>query len=158
MSFVFVTVGSTSFDNLIRTVNSEQISAVLTKHGYDRVLLQIGEKAQFTPVQNNFIQTEYFHKRKSIHSLLKKASLVICHAGVGTVMETLRLKTPVIVVANNSLMDNHQTELAEELARRNYIHYCPTEKTLLTTLLTELRQLEPYTETEKTLFSGLLSN
>ena len=52
------------------------------------------------------------------------ASLVICHAGVGTVMETLRLKKQAVVVVNPSLMDNHQLEVAEALEEDNHIHLC----------------------------------
>ena len=36
-------------------------------------------------------------------------------------MEGLGLKKPLLVVVNESLMDNHQMELAEELSKQNYI-------------------------------------
>ncbi|PWN20918.1 hypothetical protein BCV69DRAFT_282429 [Microstroma glucosiphilum] len=53
---------------------------------------------------------------------LKEANLVIAHAGAGTILETLRLpsssvSTPpaLLLVPNESLMDNHQLELAQAI-------------------------------------------
>lgn len=40
--------------------------------------------------------------------------------GTGTILDTLRLGLPLIVVPNTSLLDNHQEELAAELAHQNY--------------------------------------
>jgi len=52
---------------------------------------------------------------------------VICHAGVGTVMETLNANKPIIVVPNPSLMDNHQYELADTLSSQGYVIKCVPE-------------------------------
>lgn len=46
---------------------------------------------------------------------------VICHAGSGTILKAMRTNTPLIVVPNATLLDNHQVELAEELARLGYV-------------------------------------
>ena len=40
--------------------------------------------------------------------------------GSGSVLEALRLAVPLIVVPNSSLLDNHQEELAEEMAAQGY--------------------------------------
>jgi len=42
-------------------------------------------------------------------------------AGSGTLLEALHLGKTVIAVPNESLMDNHQAEVAEALAEQGYI-------------------------------------
>ncbi|KYK60378.1 UDP-N-acetylglucosamine transferase subunit alg13 [Drechmeria coniospora] len=46
--------------------------------------------------------------------------LIISHAGTGTILDAWRLSIPLIVVPNTSLLDNHQTEMAQHLAREGY--------------------------------------
>ncbi len=41
--------------------------------------------------------------------------------GSGSILDALRITAPLIVVPNPSLLDNHQEELAEELARQGYV-------------------------------------
>lgn len=48
--------------------------------------------------------------------------------GAGTILDALRLSIPLIVVPNPSLLDNHQVELAEELARQGYVVHGELEK------------------------------
>lgn len=157
MSFVFVSVGSTSFDSLISYVNSERIMRILKAHGFQRILFQIGEQGKYIPKQNPIIVVEHFRVIDNIQPLLKKAALVISHAGVGTVMETLYSNTPIIVVANHSLMDNHQLELAEKLASDNFIHHCNTDQELFDVLVNGIDNLTPYIECNTLPFKKLIS-
>lgn len=53
--------------------------------------------------------------------------------GAGTVLDVLRCGKPLLVVINDSLMDNHQTELADKLSSQNYLKSC-TVSDLLTAL------------------------
>ena len=48
------------------------------------------------------------------------ATLLISHAGAGSILEGMRLRARMVVVVNDALMDNHQTELADELASRGH--------------------------------------
>lgn len=48
------------------------------------------------------------------------ASLVISHAGAGSIFESLLYRVPLIVVPNPILMDNHQVELAKLMEDRNH--------------------------------------
>lgn len=52
---------------------------------------------------------------------MRNASLIISHAGAGSIMEGLSLEKLMLVVINSSLMDNHQTELAYALSKRQYL-------------------------------------
>jgi len=52
---------------------------------------------------------------------LRDEGLVVSHAGAGTILDAMRLGLPLIVVPNETLLDNHQEELAEELERQGYV-------------------------------------
>lgn len=43
------------------------------------------------------------------------------HKGSGSILDALRINVPLIVVPNPHLLDNHQVELAEELAKQGYV-------------------------------------
>lgn len=58
-----------------------------------------------------------FEFTPSLAALLGGAALVVSHAGSGSVFEALAARRPLVVVPNPILMDNHQAELAEHLAR-----------------------------------------
>jgi UDP-N-acetylglucosamine transferase subunit ALG13 len=49
-------------------------------------------------------------------------------AGSGSIFETLTLKKPLIVVPNPILMDNHQVELADHLAK---LRHCVRSQNIL---------------------------
>ncbi|KAL2928589.1 UDP-N-acetylglucosamine transferase subunit ALG13-like protein [Bienertia sinuspersici] len=90
------------------------------------------------------IAVDYFTFSSSIAESLRSASLVISHAGSGSIFETLRLRKPLIVVVNEDLMDNHQVELAEELAERKHL-FCARPQTLNQTIASiNLDSLLPY--------------
>ncbi|XP_075691951.1 UDP-N-acetylglucosamine transferase subunit ALG13-like isoform X2 [Rhinoderma darwinii] len=55
---------------------------------------------------------------------MRKADLVISHAGAGSCLETLEARKPLIVVINEKLMSNHQLELAKQLHKDGHLYYC----------------------------------
>ncbi|GFY38769.1 UDP-N-acetylglucosamine transferase subunit ALG13 homolog [Trichonephila inaurata madagascariensis] len=128
---VFVTVGSTSFDDLIKTVCSPEILQFLSDEGFKKIILQIG-RGTVIPDKSDIIEVEWFHFKDSISQDIKNASLIIGHAGAGTILESLIEHKPLITVLNDKLMDNHQTELAEEMAKEGYLSYCSCSNLLET--------------------------
>ena len=75
---------------------------------------------------------------------VQNADLIISHAGAGSILDALECKKNLIVVANQSLMDNHQLELAEQLYKDKYLYYCTCE-TLLNTIQTmNFSKLRPF--------------
>lgn len=54
-------------------------------------------------------------------SVARRTSLNVVQIGTGTVLDALRMSVPLIVVPNEDLLDNHQVELAEELAKQEYV-------------------------------------
>ncbi|CAN1175824.1 UDP-N-acetylglucosamine transferase subunit ALG13 homolog [Linum perenne] len=144
---VFVTVGTTLFDALVRAVDAEEVKRELSRRGYTHLLIQIG-RGSYVPQKckgdDGSLSVDYFTFSSSIADHLRAASLVISHAGSGSIFETLRLGKPLIVVVNEDLMDNHQCELAEELAERNHL-YCTRPDTLHKTITDmTLESLLPY--------------
>lgn len=123
---VFVTVGTTKFDELIKTVTSTEILEALSNRGYNHLILQIGNsslKPDCSP-RCRFNSIEYFTLSPSIKEQMSSADLVISHAGAGSCLEALEAKKPLIVVTNQSLMDNHQLELAEQLYNDGHLYHC----------------------------------
>lgn len=144
---VFVTVGTTCFDALVKAMDTEVVKEELVRRGYTHLLIQMG-RGSYVPAKseggNGSLAVDYFTFSSSIADHLKSASLVISHAGSGSIFETLRLGKPLIVVVNEDLMDNHQSELAEELADRKHL-YCARPQTLNQTIADmNLESLVPY--------------
>lgn len=143
---IFVTVGTTKFDNLIETVTNAEVLKALSIKGYSRLVLQIGNsslKPNYTP-RHGFDSIEYFQLSPSIVEHIQSADLVISHAGAGSILEALEANKGLIVVTNELLMNNHQLELAEQLYIDGHLYYC-TCKTLLDVIQAlDLSKLKPF--------------
>ncbi|KAM7449796.1 putative bifunctional UDP-N-acetylglucosamine transferase and deubiquitinase ALG13 [Porites harrisoni] len=154
---VFVTVGTTSFDRLIETVSSKPLIEVLENLGYRSVILQIGRGVYEPEIikRNNFSLT-YYRYKDSIAADIQRASLVISHAGAGSVLETLQAGRPLIVVINEHLMDNHQLELASQLAEDGHLYYATCSTLQDTITEKDLTQLKPFPPGKPELFAVFL--
>ncbi|KAJ2809763.1 N-acetylglucosaminyldiphosphodolichol N-acetylglucosaminyltransferase catalytic subunit alg13 [Coemansia sp. 'formosensis'] len=123
---VYVTVGSTGFDELVKAVCAGPFLQCLATRGFRQLCVQYGSSEDaFTPLQTGpgafGIAMEGFDYTSSPQRFIEKADLVICHAGTGSILEALHSRKPTIVVVNRGLMDNHQDEIAQELAERGYV-------------------------------------
>ncbi|KAL6541324.1 hypothetical protein OROHE_011032 [Orobanche hederae] len=157
---VFVTVGTTCFDSLVRAVDMQETRDALFQKGYADLVIQMG-RGSYTPIKSigvdGSVSVDYFTFSPSIADYLKSASLVISHAGSGSIFETLRLKKPLIVVVNEDLMDNHQSELAEELADRKHL-FCARPQTLYETVSSmDLGSLVDYQPGDATLVANFIN-
>lgn len=141
---IFVTVGTTLFEDLIDVVSSDDILALLADYQCKHLILQCGAGRQIPSerieeIQRKFnITLECYDYKAAIQSDIVASDLVISHAGAGSCMEVLNAKKHLIVVVNDKLMHNHQTELANQLYTDGYLLYC-VPKTLAKTI-TELPQ------------------
>ncbi|KAI4122006.1 MAG: hypothetical protein LQ347_006665 [Umbilicaria vellea] len=138
----FVTIGATaSFDALIQEVLSDRFLEALRDASYSDLLLQHGMEGG--KILEDF-RKKSTSKSRQLYDLnirgfdFNKAGLgqemraakggndttegvVISHAGSGSILDALRIAVPLIVVPNPNLLDNHQVELAEELASQGYV-------------------------------------
>jgi len=115
---ILITVGSTHFDQLIRVIDSTEFLDLANRMGYDEIFAQIGNyggKIENLKTYSQYLKPDEMKKKRS------EADLVIGHAGAGTIMEVLQNGKPLIVVVNDSLMENHQTELATKLGSMGLI-------------------------------------
>ena len=133
----FVTVGTTNFDDLVTCFDDPEVHAALRAQGIAHLEVQIGrgerpaegtnvnqtygEVTWIRPESSTHLPTTWFRFAPSLDAYMRKADLIISHAGAGSIMEALALRKPLIVVINEKLMDNHQSELAEALQEREYL-------------------------------------
>lgn len=103
---MFVTVGTTHFDPLIRAVDALAGTRRVTMP----VLCQIGS-GTYVPQH-----CEHFRFRPSIDDAIAAADLVVTHGGA-TVLALLAARKRFVAVANTSLADNHQAKFLGHLAR-----------------------------------------
>lgn len=85
------------------------------------IFAQIGH----TPFESSLIQTYDFLKFDELQKLYIDADLIITHAGVGSIMQGLKLNKKMIVCARYSELgehvDNHQLDILKEFSSKNYI-------------------------------------
>ena len=125
---VFVTVGTTRFDSLINTVVSEDVQKVFAEKNYTDFTLQIGNSIEPVEEKERLVNVnEIYRFKSSLETDILNCDLVISHAGAGTCLEVLGHKKPLIVVINETLMGNHQIELAQRLGNDNHLKYCTVE-------------------------------
>ena len=131
---LFVTVGSTKFEDLIDKLLTPDILKCLKSHSFNNLKLQCGNghhvdkhldfsKNSSVKFTKEGIKITAYQYKPSIKEDLESADLVISHAGAGSVLESLDANKKLIVVVNEGLMDNHQLELAEQMFEEGYLLY-----------------------------------
>ncbi|KAJ0099919.1 hypothetical protein Patl1_22130 [Pistacia atlantica] len=83
---VFVTVGTTCFDALVKAVDTLEVKEGLSRRGYTHLVIQMGQ-GTYVPAkslkkgEDGSLAVDYFTFSSSIADHLRSASLVISHAG-----------------------------------------------------------------------------
>ena len=113
-----MSVGSTSFNELVHAACSYECALALEQRGIHELVLQVGQtSAQPALPKHSNLSLHVLTFVDDFQQLLRSASLVVCHAGAGCSLEAVRNKRPAILVPNETLLHNHQLELAQELDR-----------------------------------------
>lgn len=118
---IFVTIGSAvkvlEFARLIRKMDE------IAKKLDEKVVMQIGS-VNYKPVNAEYF--EYTSYQENL-SYFQKASLIVGHGGIGTMLNALRFQKPIIVVPRRMKygelnFDDHQVEVFERLKGMALIH------------------------------------
>lgn len=116
---IFVTVGTQDvpFDRLLKAVEKQ----IKTGNIKEEVIVQCG-KTKFKSKNMkfiNFLEIEEFNK------LLKKANLIICHGGVGSILDGLKNNKTVIACPRlakyKEHTNDHQLEIINKFSNDGYI-------------------------------------
>jgi UDP-N-acetylglucosamine transferase subunit ALG13 len=109
---LFVTVGSTEFDALVRA--ADRLAAGM----HEEVVVQIG-RGRYTPGN-----ARWFRFEPSLESYYAAASLVVAHGGLGTVTEVLQQGIPLVGVSNPDRYDRHQDQILRVLEEQGCLAWC----------------------------------
>jgi UDP-N-acetylglucosamine transferase subunit ALG13 len=109
---IFCTVGTTDFDPLVQAVDA------LAPTWDEVVLFQIGH-GLYEPRNG-----PWFRLRPTLDDIFADASLVISHAGFGTIIEVLSLGKPLVCVPNPDRYDRHQEQILRRFAAEDYLIAC----------------------------------
>ena len=159
---VFVTVGTTKFDKLLKRLLDLDVQKALKAKGYTELTIQYGNSDFVDPrTELGFEELEVvesFHFKPSLEKYIEEADLVIAHAGAGTCLEVLNAEPskPLIVVINEDLMDNHQHELAEKLAEAGYLRFCKLDTLKKLIELFDPASIVPYQPGDPKIFANYL--
>lgn len=102
---ILVTVGTQFFDELIDEVDQLAARGVFS----ETVLAQIGLSLR----QPRYLSHVAFDR--NLLGTAAQASLIITHAGTGSLLEFITLGRPFIAVVNDTKADNHQLEFLRQL-------------------------------------------
>ncbi|WVR05486.1 hypothetical protein IAU60_002502 [Kwoniella sp. DSM 27419] len=176
---LFVTVGSTLFPVLTDTILSPGALAVLAREGVTRLVVQYGRAqlpetlevvldasgsgiAHFDAGSPEPMSVEVMRYTDDFKGMVRRSDGVISHAGSGSILTVLRQTPPrpLLIVPNESLMDNHQAELADEMGHLGHLMVSRVSD-LVDTLPRFLGQdwqstIRPFPPTDPARFRGIM--
>jgi len=105
---------------------------------------------------------EVYRFKPTLAADFESSSLVVSHAGAGSVFEALRAKKPLLVVVNPILADNHQTELADALScvegtgHGPHLTWCMADQVSKVLSTFDFKTLKPLPRSDLTKFTSTL--
>ncbi len=125
---MLITVGTTKFENLIRAIDTKEFYMLLDDHKFTDLVIQKGsgqyEPKEYKDVSFSNLEITVGKLFSNFEEMIRQSEIVISHAGAGIILESMKNERKLIVVVNDTLMDNHQSELAQTLERDNYAYFC----------------------------------
>lgn len=121
MILVIVGTQDMAFDRLIEQV------ITYAKNDIDReeIVIQAGCSQQLQAP--DYVRYCDYVEHDTLQDLMHKARILVVHAGVGTIMEALKLDKPLIVVPRlhqyGEHHNDHQVEIAQSFASSGYVLY-----------------------------------
>jgi beta-1,4-N-acetylglucosaminyltransferase len=111
---LLVTVGTYKFDAMVRSVENVCNQMSLDVH----YQIGVGDASPSNGRSERFLSEEKFNE------LAESASVIITHAGAGTVYKFLEKRYRLIVVPNFERTDDHQQDICDYLLKNNYAFVC----------------------------------
>jgi UDP-N-acetylglucosamine transferase subunit ALG13 len=123
---IFVTVGEQlPFDRLVRTVD-----AWARDRGRRDVFAQIGD-GEYIP---SGVEWARFLEPADFRARLAAASVIVAHAGMGSILTALELEKPILILPRRAALreqrNDHQLATAERLGERGIVHIALDEREL----------------------------
>uniref|UniRef100_A0A8C7MD33 UDP-N-acetylglucosamine transferase subunit ALG13 n=1 Tax=Oncorhynchus kisutch TaxID=8019 RepID=A0A8C7MD33_ONCKI len=162
MKRVFVTVGTTSFDDLFERVTSPEAVQVLKARGYQHLVLQVGRSSIFPDSDScHKLMLEPLNSRIPPLKMSNVPTWISLNYQTIFCLETLGAGKPLLVVFNGKLMDIHQLDVNPHVQLNHDSHfvnltYC-TFLNLTETLRTmDLSVLSPFLPRQPNHFANFL--
>jgi beta-1,4-N-acetylglucosaminyltransferase len=165
--FIYLTLSIYHSIYIKKIIDTNPFINLIKQCNCNKLIIQIG-RGEYSPIVNlpnlcmdNNIEFVYYKFKPTLHEDMHSADLIISHCGAGSILEALDMKKYLIVVINDSLQGNHQSELSDALTEKNYLYSTiPNE---LISLLNKLiisgigfKELSLYPPTDYDLFPSLL--
>ncbi|GLS89025.1 hypothetical protein GCM10007916_00920 [Psychromonas marina] len=112
---VFVTVGTTKFDAMIKALDELFAQKAFSHH---EVLFQIADGV-YVPKSNTYVTM-----LSTIEEAYREHDLVITHAGAGSIFRLLELRKKIIIIPNVDRIDTHQTDIAKYMGDNQHALIC----------------------------------
>jgi len=130
----------------------------LTSKGFQHLVIQAGPSKHFSESheERDGLSIDVWNFKPSLKEEFRTSDLIISHAGSGSILDALRLRKPLIVIPNPTLLHNHQSELAEALEQRRHLKSSTLSDLASTIAQFDAASIVPFPEYDGARFKSLL--